>query len=211
MSSGRVPWLRCAVVVAGLVVLAASPVSAQTNGDPAAGREVFDANCAMCHGQDASGMMGMHPSLRGAVERLSLEGVAVTIRNGRDTNPPMPAFEGRLSDQEIEDVIAYLDTLPVGPRNFGPEGEGMMGGGMDGMMGGMMGGGMWSWLLWSVLLLVVLAAVVIASVFVIRGAWRKGPATGTPGGRALEILQERYARGEIDRDEFNERREHLRL
>ena len=152
-------------------------------------------------------MMGMHPSLRGAVERLSLEGVAVTIRNGRDTNPPMPAFEGRLGDQEIEDVIAYLDTLPEGPRNFGPEGEGMMGGSMDGMMGG----GMGSWFLWSVLFLLVLAAVAIASVFLIRGAWRKGQAGGTSGDRALAILQERYARGEIDRDEFNEKREHLRL
>ena len=152
-------------------------------------------------------MMGMHPSLRGAVERLSLEGVAVTIRNGRDTNPPMPAFEGRLSDQEIEDVIAYLDTLPVGPRNFGPEGDGMMGGSMDGMMGG----GMWSWFLWSVLFLVVLAAVVIASVFLIRGAWRKGQTGGTSGGRALEILEERFAKGEIDREEFDERRAHLRL
>lgn len=209
MSPGheRVSWLGCAVAAISLVVLTASPVSAQTNGDPAAGREVFEANCAMCHGQDASGMMGMHPSLRGAVERLSLEGVAVTIRNGRDTNPPMPAFEGRLGDQEIEDVIAYLDTLPEGPRNFGPEGEGMMGGSMDGMMGG----GMGSWFLWSVLFLLVLAAVAIASVFLIRGAWRKGQAGGTSGDRALAILQERYARGEIDRDEFNEKREHLRL
>ncbi len=207
IGKARISVLRCAAAVTMLVVIGASPASAQTNGDPAAGREVFEANCAMCHGQDASGMMGMHPSLRGAVERLSLEGVAVTIRNGRDTNPPMPAFEGRLGDQEIEDVIAYLDTLPEGPRNFGPEGEGMMGGSMDGMMDG----GMWSWFLWSVLFLVVLAAVVIASVFLIRGAWRKGQADGTSGDRALAILQERYARGEIDRDEFNEKREHLRL
>ncbi len=204
----RAPWLKCVLVAVGLVVLAVSPVSAQTNGDPAAGREVFEANCAMCHGQDASGMMGMHPSLRGAVERLSLEGVAVTIRNGRDTNPPMPSFEGRLSDQEIEDVIAYLDTLPEGPRNVGPEADGMMGGDM---MDGMMGGGMWSWLLWSVLFLVVLAAVVIASIFFVRSVWRKGESGGAPGGRALEILQERYARGEIDRDEYDEKREHLRL
>lgn len=208
MSSGkeRLRWLRFAVAAAGLVALAASPASAQTNGDPAAGREVFETNCAMCHGQDASGMMGMHPSLRGAVERLSLEGVSVTIRNGRDTDPPMPAFEGRLGDQEIEDVIAFLDTLPEGPRNFGPEGGGMMG---EDMMDGMMGDGMWSWLLWGAVFLVALVAVVIGSVFLIRGSWRKEQAAATSGSRALAILQERYARGEIDRDEFDERRERL--
>lgn len=150
-------------------------------------------------------MMGMHPSLRGAVERLSHEGVSVTIRKGRDTNPPMPAFEGRLGDEEIEDVIAFLNTLPQGPRNFGPDGEGMMGG-SEGMMGGRMS----SWLLWGVVLLLILVAVVIASVFFIRGAWTKGRTGGASGGRALEILEERYARGEIDRDEFNEKRQHLR-
>ena len=188
------------VMVASLSLVV--PAHAQSAGDPDVGRGVFEANCAMCHGQDASGMMGMHPSLRGAVERLSAEGVEVTIRNGRGTNPPMPAFEGRLSDQEIADVVSYLDTLPVGPRNFGPEGDGMMGGDMDGMMGG----GMWSWFLWSVLFLVVVAAVVIASIFVIRGRWTRRGGSAAPGSRALDILKERYARGEIDHDEFEERR-----
>lgn len=187
------------------VLSSAIPAYAQS-GDPDAGRDVFEANCAMCHGTDASGMMGMHPSLRGAVERLSLGGVEITIRNGRDTNPPMPAFEGRLSDQDIEDVIAYLDTLPVGPRNFGPEADGMMGGDMSDMMDG----GMWSWFAWMVLFLVVLAAVVIASIFVVRGMWRRGNASGGSRSAALDILKERFARGEIDREEYEERLATLR-
>ena len=74
----------------------------------------------MCHRQDAAGMMGMHPSLRGAVERLSREGVEVTIRKGRATQPPMPAFERRLSDQEIADVVAYIASLPPGPATSVP-------------------------------------------------------------------------------------------
>ncbi|MBA2425986.1 MAG: c-type cytochrome [Actinobacteria bacterium] len=161
-------------------------------GDPEAGREVFEANCAMCHGSDASGMMGIHPSLRGAVERLTLEGVEVTMRNGRATNPPMPSFEGRLSEEELDDVVAYLDTLPVGPRNFGAEDGGMMG------MDGMMDGGMWSWLAWIALFLVVLAGFIIASVFVTRALWKRGDGrSSSPRDAALEILKERYARGEI--------------
>ncbi len=194
---------RVVGVVAAAIVLIPGPAWAQS-GDPETGRDVFQVNCAMCHGQDASGMMGMHPSLRGAVERLTVEGVEVTVRNGRDTMPPMPAFESRLTDEEIDDVIAYLDTLPVGPRNFGAEDDGMMD------MDGMMDGGMWSWFVWIVLFLVVLAAVVIASIFVARSRWKRGDgSTSSRPNAALDILKERYARGEIDRDEYEERRRTL--
>lgn len=180
-----------AVATAFATALAA-PASAQ--GDAQRGRDVFEQSCAMCHGQDASGMMDMHPSLRGAVERLSREGVEITIRAGRSTTPPMPSFEGELTETEIEDVVAYLDTLPVGPRNFGPGDE-----------DGMMDGGMWTWLLWSILFLVVLAAVVVGVIFAVRSQSTRGATESSPD-RALEILKERYARGEIDRQEFDERR-----
>lgn len=199
----REPVTRLLAVLVGVSVLFPSPAWAQSS-DPETGRDVFEASCAMCHGRDASGMMGMHPSLRGAIERLSVEGVEVTIRNGRDTTPPMPAFEDRLTDEEINDVIAYVDTLPVGPRNFGAEGDRTMDG------NGMMDGGMWSWLAWIVVFLVVLAAIVVASMFVTRALWKRDD--GSPSSRrdaALEILKERYARGEIDRDEYEERRKTL--
>jgi len=148
----------------------------------------------MCHGDDASGMMNVHPSLRGAVERLSREGVEVTIRQGRDTNPPMPAFEGEFNEAEIDDVVAYLDTLPVGPRNFGRGDD-------DGMMNGMDG---WMWV-WPILFLVVLATVVYGAVYAARGLGTRRDTETSPGA-ALQILKERYARGEIDREEFEERR-----
>lgn len=55
----------------------------------------------------------------------------------------------------------------------------------------------------------ILAALVIGGIFLVRRLW---PANGVSDeGFALRILEERYVRGEIDRDEFNERREHLRL
>jgi putative membrane protein len=198
----REPVIRLLVFLAGVSLLLPSPAWAQS-GDPESGRDVFEASCAMCHGRDASGMMRMHPSLRGAVERLSVEGVEVTIRNGRDTTPPMPAFEDRLTDEEINDVIAYLDTLPVGPRSFGAEDDGMMDG------NGMMDGGMWSWLAWIALFLVVLAAIVVASIFVTRALRRRQDGSPSRRDTGLEILKERYARGEIDRDEYEERRKTL--
>lgn len=185
--------------VAATALLLPTTALAQS-GDSEAGRELFESNCAMCHGQDASGMRGMHPSLRGAVERLSREGVEVTILKGRDTTPPMPSFEGRLSDEEIDDVVAYIDTLPVGPRNFGGEGDMMD-------MDGMMGGGMWAWLLWGVLSLIAVAAVVIGLLLVAKKVWARGDSgPGSRSNTALDILRERYARGEIDGDEYEERR-----
>jgi mono/diheme cytochrome c family protein/uncharacterized membrane protein len=182
-------------------LLIPTSTSAQEQGDPQQGREVFEQNCAMCHGSDASGMMGMHPSLRGVMERLSREGVEVTIRNGRDVQPPMPVFEGRLSDEDISDVIAYLDTLPVGPRNFGP-GDGMMDGTGDMMGDSGMGSTRFPWLLVGVLTIVLAGTVIVLIA-------RSRAGGGGRRSRALDILEERYARGDIDHEEFEERRRAL--
>lgn len=147
-------------------------VQSDAKGDPDAGAQVYRAGCAMCHGADAAGMMGMHPALRGAVDRLTAEGVEVTIRNGRATTPPMPAFGDRLSDDEITDVIAYIDTLPDGPRNFGPGREGGMGGGM---MDGMMDGGGSAWM---VVLVVLLAGALGGVIGYLVGSRRAGRRPG---------------------------------
>jgi putative membrane protein len=79
------------------------------------------------------------------------------------------------------------------------------------MPGGGHGRGMWPWWmggwgwLWAALLVVV---IVLLVVWITRGS---GPPS-TGGGRddALRILEERFARGEIDREEFEARRRTLR-
>ena len=187
------------------LVSLAGPAGAQPGGgNPERGERVFVAECAMCHGADAAGMMGMHPSLRGAVERLSREGVEVAIRKGRNTMPPMPAFAGRLTDQSIADVIAYLDSLPAGPRNFGPESGGR--GGMGGMMGGADtsdGGSTAAWLVGA--LVVLVAALVVLVVL----AARQGRLAGVGDIDARSVLDRRYAAGDLTRDEYLERRRDL--
>lgn len=73
------------------------------------------------------------------------------------------------------------------------------------MMNGMMGGGMWFWALaW----LLFAALLVIGIVVLVRSLG--GVGAGTKSTRsAMQILEERFARGEIDRDEFEERRRTL--
>lgn len=53
-----------------------------------------------------------------------------------------------------------------------------------------------------------LAALVIGGILLVRKLWAPDGGGGRRGS-ALRILEERFARGEIDHDEFNERRERL--
>lgn len=70
-----------------------------------------------------------------------------------------------------------------------------------------MGIGSMTWMM--LLPALFLVGLVIGGVVLVRKLWTP---EGSPssGRSALRILEERYARGEIDRDEFDERREHLR-
>ncbi len=203
--SGRFAVLAAAAVVGVVVSLmtAFTHVSATQPRDPEqaetadvqAGEDVFRANCAMCHGADASGMMGMHPSLRGAVERLSREGVEVAIRQGRRTQPPMPAWEARLSDDEIDDVVAYIASLPTGPRNFGPGSGGPMMRQDNDDDSGRRG---------EVVLplpFLVIAVLVVAGVLA-AGGWGLRRVRGQP----RRVLDRRYASGELSRHEYLQRR-----
>jgi putative membrane protein len=81
----------------------------------------------------------------------------------------------------------------------------------------MMWGWGWSMMLFGPLLMIFMLAVVIAAaVFIVRlfgGPWHAGPWQGTipphypaPGRTPLDILKERFARGETDKEEFEERR-----
>ena len=74
---------------------------------------------------------------------------------------------------------------------------------------GMMWGGGWQGLLFGPLFMVLLLVGVVALVgFMSR--WFGSPGHAPPPRTPLDILKERYARGEIDKEEFEERRRVLR-
>ncbi len=75
---------------------------------------------------------------------------------------------------------------------------GLGGGYMSGMMG-MMGYGWGSMVLIPIAFLVLIA---IGAYYLVTGSAGTGRSASNRGGRALEILRERYAKGEITREQF---------
>jgi mono/diheme cytochrome c family protein len=86
------------------------------NPQQAAGRKIYDAECDRCHEPySTKGKKG--PGLKGVFQHqyLSLSGlpanderVSDIIRVGRKE---MPGYNQKLSQQELQDLLAYLHTL----------------------------------------------------------------------------------------------------
>jgi mono/diheme cytochrome c family protein len=86
------------------------------NPQQAAGRKIYDSNCARCHEPYSTrGKKG--PGLKGVFQKkyLSLSGlpanderVSDIVRLGRNE---MPGYSQTLSTQDIQDLLAYLHTL----------------------------------------------------------------------------------------------------
>ncbi len=85
---------------------------------------------------------------------------------------------------------------------------------MDHGMGWGMGWG-WGWhwfgmlVFWLIPLLVVIALAAAAVKYLFSGGARTGTSLREDRNLALEVLEERYSRGEINRDEFLQKRDDL--
>jgi putative membrane protein len=80
------------------------------------------------------------------------------------------------------------------------------------MMGWNDGWGVGGWIAMSLMLLVFWGGLIALVVFLVRGGFRSDQATITtsPQRDADQVLAERFARGEIDEDEFTHRSQVLR-
>lgn len=75
-------------------------------GNAAAGKTVFADNCATCHGADGKGGNG-GPDLTSIPSAKNLATVKKQVTNG---GTAMPAFKGTLTQQQIDNVSAYVVT-----------------------------------------------------------------------------------------------------
>lgn len=86
------------------------------NAQQAAGRKIFDAECARCHepystrGKKGPGLKGMFQHKYLSLSGLPANDERVTdiIRLGRNE---MPGYSQKLDSQELQDLLAYLHTL----------------------------------------------------------------------------------------------------
>ena len=90
----------CMVILS--IVLAGNAQAA----DPGLGGQLYSQHCSTCHGEDGRGTMpGVPDFTRGEGLFQANHMLARSIRDGKTV---MPAFRGILTDNEINDLIAYL-------------------------------------------------------------------------------------------------------
>lgn len=89
----------------------------------AAGLAVYQARCAICHGDHMEGIPPSFPMLIGLGGRLSAAQVTELIHKGKGRMPPMPAFQGH----ELDALLRYLgvgsgtDSKPTAANDAIPE------------------------------------------------------------------------------------------
>ena len=111
--AGRRDWWIPAIATIGVVALAlwlrpgATSAGSPVTGDANAGKAVFaSAQCANCHTLADAGATGqVGPNLDSAKPSESL--VVERVTNGTGV---MPSFKGKLSEQQIADVAAYVSS-----------------------------------------------------------------------------------------------------
>ncbi|MGD0962495.1 MAG: cytochrome c [Candidatus Acidiferrales bacterium] len=99
---------RTTLVVACLLLLCAS---ARAADDAAA---LYKTKCAACHGADGSGntAMGKAFKLRDlGADPVQAQTDAQLIAITTDGKGKMPAYEGKLTDDQIKELVGYIRTL----------------------------------------------------------------------------------------------------
>ena len=91
------------LLACGLIALCALPANAQ---DAAA---TYKSKCAMCHGPDGKGgKMGTRDFGSPEVKAETDAQLTEIISKGKGK---MPAYDGKLKDSEIKDLVAFIRSL----------------------------------------------------------------------------------------------------
>lgn|SRR5512142_1838811 len=75
------------------------------------GADTYKAKCAMCHGPDGkkeNAAMGTKSLTSPEIQKMSVADIAAVVSKGKGK---MPAFAGKLTDDQIKAVAEYVKTL----------------------------------------------------------------------------------------------------
>ena len=98
--------IRSQVVLAMAIAVAGTLGFAQSSGEA-----TYKANCQSCHGSTGTpnaGMAKMMDIKPAAEYKDSAKDQEAAVKNGKGK---MKAFAGKLTDDQIKDVVAYFRTL----------------------------------------------------------------------------------------------------
>ncbi len=78
------------------------------------GSSIFESKCFACHGKDAKGQTAMGKTLKirdlhsAEVQKQTKEELTKIIEDGKGK---MPAYKGKLSKDQINDLVDYIKSL----------------------------------------------------------------------------------------------------
>jgi len=95
----------------GPVKPAAPAAPPKPKANAAAGKQVYLDNCSICHQDTLEGRPPKIPAILNIVARTGEDHVRTTIHEGKpDARPMMPSFAEKLTDAQVDDLIAFLKT-----------------------------------------------------------------------------------------------------
>jgi mono/diheme cytochrome c family protein len=109
MRQSVIRMLLTSLVVLGLLVLCVGSSRAQS-----AGETLFKTKCAACHGPDGKGevpmgkKLGAHDLNSAEVQKQSDAQLTEVVTKGKNK---MPAYDGKLSKEQITELVAYVRGL----------------------------------------------------------------------------------------------------
>jgi cytochrome c6 len=106
--------MRLSQRIALFCLMTALALPSLASAQAAKGQDTFKAKCAMCHGADGAGATPMGKSMglkdlgSSAIQGMSDADLNAAITNGKGK---MPAYKGKLTDAQINDLVTYIRTL----------------------------------------------------------------------------------------------------
>jgi mono/diheme cytochrome c family protein len=101
-------------ILGAMVLFAASLVGPRLLAETVPGEDLFNGKCASCHGPDGGGKTPVGAALKirdlrsEDVQKQSDADLSKTISKGKNK---MPAFDGKLKKEQIEQLVGYVREL----------------------------------------------------------------------------------------------------